>query len=95
MAATNLIPGPMAAIAGTMIPGPPGIYPAMWSDTKTSTTMATGATIRTMAMSGTPITLRRDGRPITRAIGLGLLPGDTRGSMTRTGATHPSTMDAG
>src|SRR5579859_6516228 len=91
----NLITGHTAASTGTSTPARHNMYRTTWSAMTTSTTMATGVTIRTTAMSGTPTGSRRAGRPIVMAIGIGLLHGDTRGSMTLRGATRRSTTDAG
>src|ERR1035438_1219489 len=86
--------GPMTGIgAGTILPRLI-IWPPTWSDTRTSTITATGATIRIMAMSGTR-TSKRAGLRITPDTGIGSLPGDIPGSTILLGAMLRSTMDAG
>ena len=57
--------------------------------------MAPGATIQTTDMSGSQIRLPQAGRLIVKVIGIGLILGDIRGSMTLPGVTHQSTMDVG
>src|SRR5208283_4199767 len=92
---TTLIDGPNPAITATIIPAPRTTFRPMSSATRTSTTMATGATILPTATSGSLTALKPDGHLTMSATGLGPHPGDGPGSTTIPGATRHSTTAAG
>src|ERR1051326_8558872 len=90
----TLIPGATLAIAVTTTHAPRTICPPTWSDTRTSTTTATGALHRSTVMSGTP-EFPPVGLLTMTDTGPGWIRGDGRGSTTRAGVMHPSTTAAG
>src|SRR5271154_1364089 len=90
----HLTHGLTPANTATIVRAPRNISLLMSLATKTSMTTGTGVTMEVTAMSGIPV-WKLGGRRITQAIGLGSIPGDTRGWMTHRGATHPSITDAG
>src|SRR5258708_14007457 len=91
---TILTSGVIAATAASTIRAPRVMCLAKSSALKISTTTATGSLRPSTAMYGIR-GLLRDGHLITKPTGPGGIPAVVLGWMTRPGAMHPLTTDAG
>src|SRR5215469_6891257 len=92
---TALTTGPRFATSVSMARNRHNMSPPVSSAIRTSTTTADGRPFPNTAPSGSRPAFLSDGLLIATDTGYGSHPGDGRGSMTRLGASHPSTMAAG